>query len=114
MNGMIEADERVIGHQQQRLGLCLGDQQTVERIAMMRRQMADGSSMNGGHRQLAKAGFHGGAMDRVRLDVEIQPVEGALDRDLPSLVYVRQGRRENCAFAYDEAWLANLLPATPE
>lgn len=24
-----------------------------------------------------------------------------------SLVYVRQGRRENCAIAYDEAWLAN-------
>jgi len=24
-----------------------------------------------------------------------------------SLTYVRQGRRENCAFAYDEAWLAN-------
>ena len=23
-----------------------------------------------------------------------------------SLTYVRQGRRENCAFAYDEAWLA--------
>ncbi|MGY6270618.1 type II toxin-antitoxin system HipA family toxin [Achromobacter denitrificans] len=26
---------------------------------------------------------------------------------LGSLVYVQQGRRENCAFAYDEAWLAN-------
>lgn len=24
-----------------------------------------------------------------------------------SLVYVRQGRRENCAFSYDEAWLTN-------
>jgi serine/threonine-protein kinase HipA len=24
-----------------------------------------------------------------------------------SLVYIRQGRRENCAFAYDENWLAN-------
>lgn len=24
-----------------------------------------------------------------------------------SLVYVRQGRRENCAFVYDESWLAN-------
>lgn len=23
-----------------------------------------------------------------------------------SLVYVRQGRRENCAFVYDESWLA--------
>jgi len=26
---------------------------------------------------------------------------------LGSLVYIQQGRRENCAFAYDEAWLAN-------
>ena len=82
---MIEADERVIGHQKQRLGQCLGDQQAFERIAMMRRQMADGSGMNGGHWQFAKASFYGGAMDHIRLDVEIQTVEGALDRDLPDI-----------------------------
>ena len=32
---------------------------------------------------------------------------GKADLPVGSLVYVRQGRRENCAFAYDAAWLAN-------
>lgn len=44
---------------------------------------------------------------------QVQVCVGKAGLPLGSLVYARQGRRENCA-AYDEAWLANLLPATPE
>lgn len=38
---------------------------------------------------------------------QVQVCVGKAGLPLGSLVYVRQGRRENCAFAYDEAWLAN-------
>jgi serine/threonine-protein kinase HipA len=36
---------------------------------------------------------------------QIQLCIGKAGLPVGSLVYVRQGRRENCAFAYDEAWL---------
>lgn len=38
---------------------------------------------------------------------QVQVSIGKAGLPLGSLVYVRQGRRENCAFAYDETWLAN-------
>jgi len=38
---------------------------------------------------------------------QVQVCIGRAGLPLGSLVYVQQGRRENCAFAYDEAWLAN-------
>ncbi|MEK7947366.1 type II toxin-antitoxin system HipA family toxin [Pigmentiphaga sp. YJ18] len=38
---------------------------------------------------------------------QVQVCIGKAGLPLGSLVYVQQGRRENCAFAYDEAWLAN-------
>ena len=38
---------------------------------------------------------------------QIQLCIGKAGTPIGSLVYVRQGRRENCAIAYDEAWLAN-------
>lgn len=38
---------------------------------------------------------------------QVQVCIGKAGLPVGSLVYVRQGRRENCAFAYDEAWLAN-------
>lgn len=38
---------------------------------------------------------------------QVQLCIGKAGLAVGSLVYVRQGRRENCAFAYDEAWLAN-------
>jgi hypothetical protein len=41
--------------------------------------------MDGGYRELAKAGFQGGAMDRIRLYVKVRAVEGALERDLPDV-----------------------------
>jgi serine/threonine-protein kinase HipA len=41
----------------------------------------------------------------VRRRVEVRIGEAGLA--LGALVYVRQGRREHCAFAYDESWLAN-------
>ncbi|WP_255468140.1 HipA N-terminal domain-containing protein [Achromobacter sp. UMC71] len=37
----------------------------------------------------------------------VQLCIGTAGLPLGSLVYVQQGRRENCAFAYDETWLAN-------
>ncbi|WP_179266726.1 type II toxin-antitoxin system HipA family toxin [Bordetella genomosp. 4] len=37
---------------------------------------------------------------------QVQVCIGKAGLPLGSLVYVQQGRRENCAFAYDEAWLA--------
>lgn len=39
---------------------------------------------------------------------QIQLCIGKTGTPVGSLVYVRQGRRENCAIAYDEAWLASL------
>jgi len=38
---------------------------------------------------------------------QVQLCIGKAGTRVGSLVYVRQGRRENCAIAYDEAWLAN-------
>ncbi len=38
---------------------------------------------------------------------QVQLCIGKAGLPVGSLVYVRQGRRENCAVAYDEAWLAN-------
>ena len=38
---------------------------------------------------------------------QVQVCIGKAGLPLGSLVYLKQGRRENCAFAYDEAWLAN-------
>lgn len=38
---------------------------------------------------------------------QVQVCIGKIGLPVGSLVYVRQGRRENCAFAYDETWLAN-------
>nr|WP_035359590.1 HipA domain-containing protein [Achromobacter insuavis] len=38
---------------------------------------------------------------------QVQVCIGKAGLPLGSLVYVQQGRRENCAFAYDETWLAN-------
>lgn len=38
---------------------------------------------------------------------QVQLCIGKAGLPVGSLVYVRQGRRENCAFAYDEAWLSN-------
>ena len=38
---------------------------------------------------------------------QVQICIGKAGLPIGSLVYVRQGRRENCAFAYGEAWLAN-------
>ena len=38
---------------------------------------------------------------------QIQLCIGKTGTPIGSLVYVRQGRRENCAIAYDEAWLTN-------
>jgi serine/threonine-protein kinase HipA len=38
---------------------------------------------------------------------QVQVCIGKTGLPLGSLVYVQQGRRENCAFAYDEAWLAH-------
>lgn len=38
---------------------------------------------------------------------QVQLCIGKAGLPVGSLVYVRQGRRENCAFAYEEAWLAN-------
>lgn len=38
---------------------------------------------------------------------QIQLCIGKAGTPVGSLVYVRQGRRENCAIAYDEAWLAS-------
>ncbi|MCY1203200.1 hypothetical protein D9M72_147000 [compost metagenome] len=38
---------------------------------------------------------------------QVQVCVGKAGLPLGSLVYVQQGRRENCAFAYDEAWLVN-------
>lgn len=37
----------------------------------------------------------------------VQVCLGKAGLPLGSLVYTKHGRRENCAFAYDEAWLAN-------
>lgn len=38
---------------------------------------------------------------------QVQLCIGKAGLPIGSLTYVRQGRRENCAFAYDAAWLAN-------
>ncbi|NYE23350.1 type II toxin-antitoxin system HipA family toxin [Pigmentiphaga litoralis] len=38
---------------------------------------------------------------------QVQVCLGKADASLGTLTYVRQGRREHCAFAYDSAWLAN-------
>lgn len=38
---------------------------------------------------------------------QVQVCIGKAGLPLGSLVYVRQGRRENCAFAYDESWVAH-------
>jgi len=38
---------------------------------------------------------------------QVQVCIGKAGRPLGSLVYTQQGRREHCAFAYDEAWLAS-------
>lgn len=38
---------------------------------------------------------------------QVQVCLGKAGLPLGSLVYVRQGRREHCAFAYDEAWLTH-------
>ncbi len=38
---------------------------------------------------------------------QVQLCIGKAGLPVGSLIYVRQGRRENCAFAYDAAWLAN-------
>lgn len=38
---------------------------------------------------------------------QVQVGIGKAGLALGELIYVRQGRREHCAFAYDEAWLAN-------
>jgi len=38
---------------------------------------------------------------------QVQVCIGKADLPLGSLVYAQQGRRQNSAFAYDEAWLAN-------
>lgn len=38
---------------------------------------------------------------------QVQVSIGKASLPVGSLVYVRQGRREHCAFAYDAAWLAN-------
>ena len=38
---------------------------------------------------------------------QVQLCIGKAGLPVGSLIYVRQGRRENSAFAYDEAWLAN-------
>ncbi|MBS0599040.1 MAG: HipA domain-containing protein [Proteobacteria bacterium] len=38
---------------------------------------------------------------------QVQVCIGKAGLPLGALVYLKQGRRENCAFAYDEAWLAN-------
>jgi hypothetical protein len=38
---------------------------------------------------------------------QVQLCIGKAGLPVGSLVYVRQGRRENSAFAYDAAWLAN-------
>lgn len=38
---------------------------------------------------------------------QVQVCIGKAGLPIGSLVYVRQGRWENCAFAYDEAWLTN-------
>jgi len=43
------------------------------------------------------------AMLREQVDVYL----GQAGQRIGSLVYARQGRREHCAFAYDEGWLAN-------
>jgi len=45
---VIAAHLRIIGHQQKRLGLRLGNQQPVERITVMARQMPYRSGMNAG------------------------------------------------------------------
>ncbi|MGE8546119.1 MAG: HipA N-terminal domain-containing protein [Alcaligenes sp.] len=38
---------------------------------------------------------------------QVQVYIGKAGLPLGTLVYVRQGRREHCAFAYNETWLAN-------
>ncbi|MBB5215303.1 hypothetical protein [Parapusillimonas granuli] len=38
---------------------------------------------------------------------QVQVCIGKAGLPLGSLVYVRQGRREHCAFTYDKAWLTN-------
>ncbi|MBS0609020.1 MAG: type II toxin-antitoxin system HipA family toxin, partial [Proteobacteria bacterium] len=38
---------------------------------------------------------------------QVQVCIGKAGLPLGALVYLKQGRRENCAFAYVEAWLAN-------
>src|SRR5690606_578442 len=38
---------------------------------------------------------------------QVQVCIGEAGLTLGSLVYVRQGQRENCAFAYDESWLVS-------
>jgi len=38
---------------------------------------------------------------------QVQVCIGKAGRPLGSLIYAQQGRREHCAFAYDEAWLAS-------
>ena len=40
---------------------------------------------------------------------QVQLCIGKAGLPVGSLVYVRQGRRENCAFAYDEAWLTHPM-----
>ena len=39
---------------------------------------------------------------------QIQVCIGKAGMPIGSLIYVKQGHRENTTFAYDERWLANL------
>jgi serine/threonine-protein kinase HipA len=43
---------------------------------------------------------------------QVQLCIGKAGLPVGSLVYVRQGRRENSAFAYDEDWLASRRVST--
>jgi serine/threonine-protein kinase HipA len=40
---------------------------------------------------------------------QVQVCIGNAGTSVGSLIYVKQGRRENTTFAYDESWLANQI-----
>jgi hypothetical protein len=54
---------------------------------------------------LASPAFRGVVMTATPIRRQVQLCVGKAAPPVGSLVYVRQGRRENSAFAYDEGWL---------
>jgi hypothetical protein len=63
----------------------LGDQQPVERVAMMIGQVADGRRMDAGDGQLRKTRVQRGTPDRARLRGEVAAPKRTLDGDLPDV-----------------------------